>query len=99
MAVLMLDLLGPALAILGSILACYGVWVFNVRGDPRTANLVCGALAIRCYAHGLLDSSRIGGTAGLCQSVCLQRCMATTLRRVGGGGGNGNKEEDNTIQP
>jgi len=36
----MISLLGLLLAAVGSVLACYGVWVFNVRGDPKTANLV-----------------------------------------------------------
>lgn len=36
----MIELFGTSFAIIGSILACYGVWVFNVRGDPRTANLI-----------------------------------------------------------
>ena len=51
-----IELIGPALAILGSILACYGVWVFNVRGDPRTANLVwCVSNPMLCvWAVGYL---------------------------------------------
>jgi len=39
----MITLLGSLLAIIGSVMACYGVWVFNVRKDPATANLIWSA--------------------------------------------------------
>lgn len=50
----MISLLGLLLATLGSILACYGVWVFNVRKDPQTAN------AIWCFSNPMLCVWAIG---------------------------------------
>jgi hypothetical protein len=36
----MIEYIGTACAVLGSTLACYGVWVFNVKKDPATANIL-----------------------------------------------------------